>query len=92
MPQGDEVMSIQAGVVELFFVEGSAGPVASLPLLVQDHPEMILEHSCEGQLLAAQEFPRDGRVKEAAHLELKVAFEPQHIVGGCMEDLLDLRV
>ena len=66
MAQRNEVMGVETGIFQLFCLQGASCPVIALPFLVQDNPKMLFEDLGQSQLLVAEQFAGDSRIKEIA--------------------------
>ena len=92
MPQFDEVMGVQPGVIEVVFLQGAFAPVVALPLFIQHHAEVFFQDLGEAELLFSQEFAGNGRIENVIDPEIEISFESQDIVGCGVKDFFDGRV
>ena len=87
--QGQEVVSIQAGISQHRGGQRAAAPVGALVALVEVEAKLVRQHIPQPNILAAQNPRTQHRVKEVGETEAKVALQTQNVILSGMKNLLD---
>ena len=79
-------------ILDHFAREGALRPVSALKVLVQDHPEILLEQGAQPHSWFAEELRRDPGVEEPVGPKSVISIQRSEIVVGVVEQDLDIGV